>query len=106
MEAHLIDVLRECKTTSGAARLAKINIGEAEGVMDRAVRRGLLHREEILQDDQIARLMSFPNVLITAHQAFFTREALAQIASTTLRNLEEYETGKVLTNEVIYAEVK
>jgi transposase len=46
MEAHLIDVLRECKTTSGAARLAKINIGEAEGVMDRAVRRGLLHREE------------------------------------------------------------
>jgi transposase len=46
MEAHLIDVLRECKTTSGAARLAKINIGEAEGVMGRAVRRGLLHREE------------------------------------------------------------
>ena len=62
--------------------------------------------EEILQDDQIARLMSFPNVLITAHQAFFTREALAQIASTTLTNLEEYESGKVLTNEVINAEVK
>lgn len=46
MEAHLIDVLRECKTTSGAARLAKINIGEAEGVMGRAVQRGLLRREE------------------------------------------------------------
>lgn len=46
MEAHLIDVLRECKTTIGAARLAKINIGEAEGVMERAVRRGLLRREE------------------------------------------------------------
>ena len=46
MEAHLIDVLRECKTTAGAARLAKINIGEAEGVMERAVQRGLLRREE------------------------------------------------------------
>jgi len=46
MEAHLINVLRECKTTIGAARLAKINIGEAEGVMERAVQRGLLRREE------------------------------------------------------------
>jgi D-lactate dehydrogenase len=62
--------------------------------------------EEILQDDQIARLLSFPNVLITAHQAFFTREALEQIASTTLRNLEEFEGGLPLTNEVVYAEVK
>jgi D-lactate dehydrogenase len=56
--------------------------------------------EEILQDDQIARLMSFPNVLITAHQAFFTREALEQIAITTLRNLEDYEMGRNLVNEV------
>ncbi len=46
MEGHLIDVLRECKTTSGAARLARVSIGEAEGVMDRAVRHGLLRREE------------------------------------------------------------
>ena len=56
--------------------------------------------EEILQDDEIARLMTFPNVLITAHQAFFTKEALEQIASTTLRNLEELEKGITLSNEV------
>jgi len=56
--------------------------------------------EEILQDDQIARLMTFPNVLITAHQAFFTKEALEQIAHTTLKNLEELEAGRKLSNEV------
>jgi D-lactate dehydrogenase len=56
--------------------------------------------EEILQDDQIARLMTFPNVLITAHQAFFTREALEQIATTTLQNLQELEQGIALSNEV------
>ena len=56
--------------------------------------------EEILQDDVIARLMSFPNVLITAHQAFFTREALEQIATTTLRNLSAYEEGQLLVNEI------
>jgi D-lactate dehydrogenase len=42
---------------------------------------------KIIQDDDIQRLMSFPNVLITAHQAFFTDEALSQIASTTLNNV-------------------
>lgn len=57
--------------------------------------------EEILQDDEIARLMTFPNVLITAHQAFFTKEALEQIATTTLRNLEELEQGIELSNEVL-----
>jgi D-lactate dehydrogenase len=62
--------------------------------------------EEILQDDEIARLMTFPNVLITAHQAFFTREALEQIAVTTLRNLKEFEEGQPLTNEVSYSKIK
>jgi D-lactate dehydrogenase len=61
--------------------------------------------EEILQDDEIARLMSFPNVLITAHQAFFTREALVQITFTTLRNLSEFEEGQVLSHEVVYEEL-
>lgn len=56
--------------------------------------------ETIIDDDLIARLMSFPNVLITAHQAFFTREALQQIAQTTLNNLTEVENGQQLTNEV------
>lgn len=56
--------------------------------------------EEILQDEQISRLVTFPNVLITGHQAFLTREALDQIALTTLRNITEFEEGKPLTNMV------
>jgi D-lactate dehydrogenase len=43
----------------------------------------------VIEDDTIQRLMSFPNVLVTAHQAFFTNEALTQITLTTLRNIEE-----------------
>ncbi|WP_432222201.1 2-hydroxyacid dehydrogenase [Flavobacterium sp. TMP13] len=45
--------------------------------------------EDIIQDDKIQRLMSFPNVLVTAHQAFFTNEALTQIALITLSNVKE-----------------
>lgn len=56
--------------------------------------------EEILQDEQITRLMTFPNVLITGHQAFLTREALDQIAITTLANITEYESNLPLTNSV------
>jgi D-lactate dehydrogenase len=44
---------------------------------------------EVIKDDDIQRLMSFPNVLLTAHQAFFTEEALAQIATTTLNNVQQ-----------------
>ncbi|MDH7462026.1 2-hydroxyacid dehydrogenase [Chitinophagaceae bacterium 26-R-25] len=57
--------------------------------------------EAVIQDDVIMRLMSFPNVLITAHQAFFTEEALVQIAEVTLNNIKAYETGKELANKVI-----
>jgi D-lactate dehydrogenase len=49
--------------------------------------------ESIIQDDVIARLISFPNVLITAHQGFFTNEALAQIVKITLQNLNDFENG-------------
>jgi D-lactate dehydrogenase len=42
---------------------------------------------EVLQDDVLSRLMSFPNVLITAHQAFLTKEALGEIARLTVKNL-------------------
>jgi D-lactate dehydrogenase len=58
--------------------------------------------ESIIQDDEISRLMTFPNVLITAHQAFFTKEALGQIAATTLRNLTDFEEDKPLKNELKY----
>lgn len=47
--------------------------------------------ERVLTDDVFARLMTFPNVLITAHQAFFTREALTAIARTTLENVTVFE---------------
>lgn len=42
---------------------------------------------EVLQDDELARLLTFPNVIVTSHQAFLTREALADIATTTVANL-------------------
>jgi D-lactate dehydrogenase len=51
--------------------------------------------EKVIQDDTFVRLQMFPNVLITAHQAFFTREAVHNIAETTFKNIVEYlETGK------------
>lgn len=57
--------------------------------------------EEIIQDDDIMRLMSFPNVLITSHQGFFTDEALSQIAQITLQNINDFEAGKALVNKVV-----
>lgn len=59
------------------------------------------HGEDILQDDQIARLLTFPNVLVTGHQAFLTAEALQEIARVTLENIREFEAEASLTNEVL-----
>ena len=56
--------------------------------------------DEILQDDVIARLMTFNNVLITSHQAFLTDTALTNIAETTIYNLDCFEKGKNSENEV------
>ncbi|SHG90710.1 D-lactate dehydrogenase [Chryseolinea serpens] len=56
--------------------------------------------DHIVTDDVIMRLISFPNVLITAHQGFFTQEALTQIAQVTLGNLKAFTEGKPLTNAV------
>jgi D-lactate dehydrogenase len=49
------------------------------------------HSEEVLQDEKLAWLLMCPNVLVTAHQAFLTREALSGLAATTLLNLREYQ---------------
>ncbi|MEO6549064.1 MAG: 2-hydroxyacid dehydrogenase [Ferruginibacter sp.] len=57
--------------------------------------------ENIIQDDEILRLISFPNVLITAHQGFFTEEALIQIAMITFKNIAEFESGSTLSNRVV-----
>lgn len=58
--------------------------------------------DTIIQDDTFQLLQSFPNVVITAHQAFFTRNALEAIATTTLSNISDFEQGKPLKNEVVY----
>lgn len=57
------------------------------------------HSEDIIEDDEIQRLMSFPNVLVTAHQAFFTNEALSQIAVTTLGNIDSLLKQKNIENK-------
>lgn len=54
---------------------------------------------QIIDDDVIQRLMSFPNVLITAHQAFFTEDALKQISDITLNNINNLLNGKNLENK-------
>ena len=53
-----------------------------------------------LQDDMLARLIGFPNVLITSHQGFLTREALDNIASTTLENCRRLEAGETLLHTI------
>jgi len=58
------------------------------------------HSEDILQDDTIARLMSFKNVIITSHQAFLTDIALKNIAETTIYNLDCFEQNVVSKNEL------
>ncbi len=49
------------------------------------------HSGRIIQDDVFARLLTFPNVMITSHQAFLTKNALANIAETTLQNITDFE---------------
>lgn len=56
--------------------------------------------DEILEHSTTARLLSFPNVMITSHQGFFTREALTAIASTTLQNALDFQQGKASNNTV------
>ncbi len=57
--------------------------------------------DHALRDDILARLLTFPNVLITGHQGFFTKEAMSQIAETTLGNLSAFERGVAGGNEVV-----
>lgn len=58
------------------------------------------HSEGIIQDETITRLISFPNVLITSHQGFFTQEAMEQIARTTFANIDAFRNGTELVNRV------
>lgn len=59
--------------------------------------------ERIIQDDVLQRLVTFPNVIVTSHQAYFTDTALQNISNTTIANLTAFENGEALTNEVTLA---
>ncbi len=56
--------------------------------------------DQVIQDDIFERLLTFPNVVITAHQAFFTRNALKNIAQTTITNITDFEEGRESKNIV------
>lgn len=56
----------------------------------------------MISDDVLARLLTFPNVLITSHQGFFTKEALFNISNTTFKNITEFFSGEYLENEICY----
>lgn len=61
------------------------------------------YSQKVLDDDTLARLLTFNNVLITAHQAFFTVEAMKQIAQTTLNNIKDFLENSPLKNEICSA---
>lgn len=56
--------------------------------------------DRIITDDVFSRLLTFPNVIITGHQGFFTGEAMTAIAQTTIENLDAFEAGEATGNEV------
>lgn len=58
------------------------------------------YSHKVVGDDNISRLLMFPNVLMTAHQASLTEEAFTNMAKTTFENIKEFEQGQKLTNEV------
>ncbi|HEY3320602.1 MAG TPA: 2-hydroxyacid dehydrogenase [Planctomycetota bacterium] len=61
---------------------------------------------QVLRDDVFARLLTFPNVIITAHQGFFTRTAMENIARTTLQNIRDFEEGRAITNVITLERVR
>ena len=56
---------------------------------------------EIISDDELSRLLTFPNVLVTSHQAFFTTEAMKAIAETTLNNYESAVKGELIQGNTL-----
>ncbi|MDA3899911.1 MAG: 2-hydroxyacid dehydrogenase [Spirochaetes bacterium] len=64
------------------------------------------YSDKIMTDDILARLLTFNNVIITSHQAFFTNEAMNEIAQVTLENIKRFEEGGMLENEVCYRCIK
>ncbi|KAF1777222.1 D-isomer specific 2-hydroxyacid dehydrogenase, NAD-binding domain conserved site [Phytophthora cactorum] len=80
---------------SGKIGAVGLDVFEGEGEYFYSDRSGA-----VIQDETLARLFTFPNVLITGHQAFFTKEALDNIALTTFANVKAYVANETLVNEV------
>lgn len=90
--SHLIEGLKSKKIGSAALDVYE---EEAEYFFeDRS--------DDILNDDILARLLTFNNVIITSHQAFFTKEALANIADATLSSVRQLQNNEKLSNEIAY----
>ena len=60
--------------------------------------------EKVIQDDVFARLLTFPNVLITGHQAFFTEDAMSAIAAVTIGNVDSFEKGRIPDENLVLLE--
>jgi len=91
IDTHALIEMLENKHISGAG----LDVYEKE--------KGLFfqnHRETMLKDELFSRLRSFPNVLITGHQAFLTNEALEGIARTTAENIKEWEANDISVNDL------
>ncbi|MFD6726374.1 NAD(P)-dependent oxidoreductase, partial [Streptomyces sp. NPDC060131] len=56
---------------------------------------------EAVEDDTLARLVTFPNVLVTSHQAYYTEDAVGQIVGTTVRNVLDYREGRRSENVLV-----
>ena len=87
---ELIDSLK-----SGVVGFAGLDVYEKEEGVFFEDRSG-----KILEDDLLSRLINFPNVILTSHHAFLTKEALRNIAQITLQNIEDFELGRELVNDV------
>ncbi|MGV9572904.1 NAD(P)-dependent oxidoreductase, partial [Streptomyces nigra] len=89
--AALVAELREGRFTG-----VGLDVYEAEA--------GLFFLDKSLQaieDDTLARLVTFPNVLVTSHQAYYTRDAVGQIVDTTVRNVLDYTAGRRSENVLV-----
>ncbi len=64
------------------------------------------YSDRVIHDDVFARLLTFPNVIITSHQGFFTRNALENIAETTVENITQFENTGACDNEINYEQLK
>ena len=108
-----IDKMKEGVMIINTGRGQLINTNDLiEGLKEKKIAAAGLDEEEgeyfyedksdkIIDDDVLARLLSFNNVIVTSHQAFFTKEALHNIAETTLQNIEDFRCHRPLVNEVI-----